>query len=103
MQCRFASHAGQDLIGFRTGKFGVCQTTKADWNDEAFEALVLDEGLKSFIRDLVAEHRVTNNKPFDNIVRDKGRGLFGLLAGSPGVGKVLLSSITLGKPDFGIS
>lgn len=72
----------------RPGKFGIGQTSEVEWNDKAFEALVLDEDLKSFIRDLVAEHRATDSKSFDDIVRDKGRGLVGLLAGPPGVGKV---------------
>lgn len=73
---------------FGAGKFSVSQTAETDWNDKAFEGLVLDEEVKTFVRDLVAEHKSADNKSFDDIVRDKGRGLVGLLAGSPGVGKV---------------
>lgn len=70
------------------GKFSVSQTSDANWNDDAFKALVLDENVKEFVHDLVTEHKSGNSRAFDDIVRDKGKGLVGLLAGSPGVGKV---------------
>ncbi|KAF6810078.1 AAA family [Colletotrichum musicola] len=67
----------------------MSQTSDANWNDDAFKALVLDENIKEFIHDLVTEHKSGDKKAFDDVVRDKGRGLVGLLAGSPGVGKTL--------------
>lgn len=70
------------------GKFIISQTSDANWNDDAFKALVLDESVKEFVHDLVTEHKSRDNKAFDDIVRDKGRSLVGLLAGSPGVGKI---------------
>jgi hypothetical protein len=73
-------------LTFVKGKFSVAQTSEPQWNDDAFKALVLEEDMKSFIHDLVSEHRVADGK-FDDIIRDKGRGLVGLLAGPPGVGK----------------
>ncbi|KAI0180993.1 P-loop containing nucleoside triphosphate hydrolase protein [Hypoxylon sp. FL1284] len=70
------------------GKFAVTDTADPEWNDDAFQELVLKKDVKNFIHDLVSEHRVAGSK-FDDIIRDKGRGLVGLLAGPPGVGKTL--------------
>ncbi|PVH96483.1 P-loop containing nucleoside triphosphate hydrolase protein [Periconia macrospinosa] len=77
-------------LGDKTwGMFAVSQTSDAKWNEEAFKALVLDPDVKEFVHDLVSEHKSSDAKAFDDIVRDKGKGLIGLLAGSPGVGKTL--------------
>ncbi|KAJ9143519.1 AAA family ATPase [Pleurostoma richardsiae] len=71
------------------GQFSVSQMRDPEWNDDAFEALVLEEDLKHFVRDLVSEHKAGNSEAFDDVIRDKGKGLVGLLNGPPGVGKTL--------------
>jgi SpoVK/Ycf46/Vps4 family AAA+-type ATPase len=47
---------------------------------------MIPEVQKEFVRDLVESH---SESGFDDIVRDKGKGLVGLLSGPPGVGKTL--------------
>lgn len=57
-----------------------------EWDDTIIDSLVLPADQKQFIRVLVESHA---NSSFDDVVRDKGKGLVGLLAGPPGVGKTL--------------
>lgn len=75
------------LTFFPLGKFSVTKTSDAKWSDGAFSKLVSDEEVKSFVHELVSEHRARVNKAFDDIVHDKGKGLVGPLGGVPGVGK----------------
>ncbi|KAI8630260.1 P-loop containing nucleoside triphosphate hydrolase protein [Xylariaceae sp. FL1651] len=70
------------------GAFAVNQMTKVVWNDTAFDRLVLDEKKRRMISILVKAHS-TDTTVFDDIVKGKGKGLIGLLSGSPGVGKTL--------------
>jgi SpoVK/Ycf46/Vps4 family AAA+-type ATPase len=58
------------------------------WNDAAIDALVLGEHQKNLIYSLVKRHAVDENG-FDDIIKGKGRGIVGLLSGSPGSGKTL--------------
>ncbi len=58
------------------------------WNDEAFKKLVINENRRRLIHALVKAHR-QDEAAFDDIVQNKGKGLVGLLSGSPGVGKTL--------------
>ncbi|KAL7620716.1 hypothetical protein AAE478_009713 [Parahypoxylon ruwenzoriense] len=52
------------------------------------DSLVLEGSRKGFIRSLVGHYRSkTDDSGFDDFVRDKGKGLVGLLACPPGVGK----------------
>lgn len=52
------------------------------------DSLVLDNNRKRFISALVTHYGLRiDNSGFDDFVRDKGKGLVGLLAGPPGVGK----------------
>jgi len=62
--------------------------TEVEWNDVAFEKLVIDDNRRKLIYGLVKAHRHEKGG-LDDIVQNKGRGLVGLLAGSPGVGKTL--------------
>ena len=62
------------------------------WNDGAFKKLVMKEERRRLIHGLVKAHR-QDEESFDDIVQDKGRGLVGLLAGSPGVGKTLTAEV----------
>ncbi len=59
-----------------------------NWDDGAFDALVLGQKQKTLIHSLVLQH-ANNDNDFDDIIKGKGRGLIGLLSGTPGCGKTL--------------
>jgi len=59
-----------------------------DWNDAAFDGLVLGSKQKKLIHSLVRQHAKKETN-FDDIIKGKGQGLIGLLAGTPGCGKTL--------------
>ncbi|KAK3358144.1 P-loop containing nucleoside triphosphate hydrolase protein [Lasiosphaeria hispida] len=73
------------------GAFAVSQVGGINWNDTIIDSLVLDSERKDFIHALVRTHghKEAGNEVFDDFVRDKGKGLIGLLSGPPGVGKTL--------------
>lgn len=71
------------------GSFAVTHLKDVEWNDQVINALVLPQDQKDFVRALVRTHGLSGNGGFDDFVRDKGKGLIGLLAGPPGVGKTL--------------
>jgi len=58
------------------------------WSDEAFRLLVLSPKTKALIHALVTQHTARSTL-FDDVVQGKGKGLIGLLSGSPGCGKTL--------------
>lgn len=60
-----------------------------EWNDEAFEKLVMDEQVKMLVRSLVQQHSSDQSDTFDDIVSGKGKGLIGMFSGPPGSGKTL--------------
>jgi len=70
------------------GQFSVSSLEDVVWNDQAFKKLVIDEDRRILIHALVKSHR-HDEASFDDIVQNKGKGLVGLLSGSPGVGKTL--------------
>ena len=73
-----------------TGAFAVSQTSGVVWDENIFNSLVLDEDQRDLVHDLVQAHDSSDSAhAFDDIVRDKGKGLIGLLTGPPGVGKTL--------------
>ncbi|KAK7705528.1 hypothetical protein SLS64_007895 [Diaporthe eres] len=79
------------LYGFSLGDkiwggFAVSSMTDVVWDNEIIDNLVIPDDQKDFVRALVESHL---NSGFDDIVRDKGKGLVGLLSGPPGVGKTL--------------
>lgn len=72
------------------GAFAVARLEDVAWNDSMIESLVMSQERKDFIRHLIRHHGHRDAKHvFDDLVRDKGKGLIGLLAGPPGVGKTL--------------
>lgn len=74
----------------RIGSFAVSQVSDVVWNEQIFESLVLDKDQRDLVHDLVQAHDSNEQEQaFDDIVRDKGKGLIGLLTGPPGVGKTL--------------
>ena len=60
----------------------------ANWNDQAFQDLVLDKPRKVLIHSMVKEHS-SDDDAFDDIVSDKGKGIICLFSGPPGSGKTL--------------
>lgn len=83
------------LFGFSLGdkiwgNFAVSQISDVVWNEGIFKSLVLEEDQRDLVHDLVQAHESNGNEQvFDDVVRDKGKGLIGLLTGPPGVGKTL--------------
>ena len=76
-------------LGDKTwGGFAVSRLSNVEWDDNIWDSLVLPATKKTLIRTLVKSH-VNNNSGFDDFVREKGKGLIGLLTGPPGVGKTL--------------
>jgi SpoVK/Ycf46/Vps4 family AAA+-type ATPase len=60
------------------------------WDDRIIHSLVLPDGRKAFIKSLIRHYGARSDAlGFDDFVRDKGKGLIGLLSGPPGVGKTL--------------
>ncbi|KAF7338400.1 p-loop containing nucleoside triphosphate hydrolase protein [Mycena venus] len=70
------------------GGFSLACLRDVNWNETAFDALVLGEKQKKLIHSLVRQH-VKKGTGFDDIIKGKGLGLIGLLAGTPGCGKTL--------------
>ena len=85
------------VLGFafdqkKWGVFAVSKTRPISWNESAFDKLIMEEKKRKMVSLLVRSHR-NDNDVFDDIVRGKGKGLVGLLSGSPGVGKTLTAEV----------
>ncbi|KZV69065.1 P-loop containing nucleoside triphosphate hydrolase protein [Peniophora sp. CONT] len=98
------------LLGFAFdrkswGAFAMSRIKDVRWNDDAFGALVLGHKQKTLIHGLVRQH-ASKEGGFDDIIEGKGKGLIGLLAGTPGCGKTLtaeaVAEITH-KPLYAVS
>ncbi|KAH0611205.1 uncharacterized protein H6S33_011632 [Morchella sextelata] len=84
------------VLGFSFGdklwaEFAVDRIMEIEFNNDAFDSLVLPEAQKTIVRALVESH--TGNKDskvtFDDVIKGKGKGLVAVLHGRPGVGKTL--------------
>ena len=73
-------------------EFNVAHIEPIQWNDEAFEGLVLATDRKNLLRSLVDAHNADIG--FDDFVQGKGQGLIINLFGPPGVGKTLSAEAT---------
>lgn len=85
------------LLGFsfsqkKWGVFAISKVTDVQWNAAAFNKLVMDSKKRDLVHTLVKSHR-NDGVQFDDIVEGKGKGLVGLLSGSPGVGKTLTAEV----------
>lgn len=58
------------------------------WNDAIYSALVMPDFQKDLIKQLVEAHGQEKGD-YDDFVREKGKGLVGLLMGPPGLGKTM--------------
>lgn len=72
-------------------EFTVSGIHDIEWNEGAFESLVLPEKQKSIVKALVQSHtsEAAERKNIDDVIQGKGRGLVAVLHGTPGVGKTL--------------
>lgn len=60
-----------------------------EWNEGAFDSLVLPPNQKSIVKALVESHKFSAAKTIDDVVQGKGKGLVSVLHGPPGTGKTL--------------
>ncbi|KAI9681618.1 MAG: hypothetical protein M1829_000815 [Trizodia sp. TS-e1964] len=70
-------------------EFTVSGVNEIDWNEGAFDSLVLPENQKSIVRALVESHTFHAAENIDDVIQGKGRGLVAVLHGPPGTGKTL--------------
>jgi hypothetical protein len=88
-------HATNLVCGFAFSEkkwveFYVDRLAPVEWNEGAFEHLVLPARQKSLVKALVESHmREATEGGFDDVIKGKGRGLISILHGPPGVGKTL--------------
>jgi SpoVK/Ycf46/Vps4 family AAA+-type ATPase len=69
--------------------FYVDDIQPVQWNDEAYDHLVYDEGQKDLVLTFVDRHKRTREGGTDDVIMGKGQGLVLLLSGPPGTGKTL--------------
>jgi hypothetical protein len=70
-------------------EFTISGVRDIDYNDAAFDSLVLPTNQKSIVRALVESHKFHAAKTIDDVVQGKGKGLVAVLHGPPGTGKTL--------------
>jgi hypothetical protein len=70
-------------------EFTISGVREIDYNEAAFESLVLPTNQKSIVRALVESHKFHAAKTIDDVVQGKGKGLVAVLHGPPGTGKTL--------------
>ena len=75
-------------------EFIVSGIKEIEWNEGAFDSLVLPEDQKSIVKALVESHSFQGKKNIDDVIQGKGRGLVAVLHGTPGTGKVNLSFLS---------
>ncbi len=83
-----ASLKGYSLKNKKWLIFSIGSVAAIEYNESAFESLVLPEDHKELILAL-AESQVQHRDSFDDVIQGKGKGMIMLLSGPPGVGKTL--------------
>ena len=83
-----ASLKGYSLKNKKWLTFHIGSVSDIEYNESAFESLVLPQDHKELILAL-AESQVQNRDSFDDVIQGKGKGMIMLLSGPPGVGKTL--------------
>ncbi|OJD34408.1 aaa family atpase [Diplodia corticola] len=82
------------VLGFafsekRWMEFSLSGVRDIEWNEGAFDSLVLRQDQKSIVKALVSSHKFHAAQTIDDVVQGKGKGLVFVLHGPPGVGKTL--------------
>lgn len=70
-------------------EFTVSGINEIEWNEGAFDSLVLPDSQKSIVKALVESHTFQASRNIDDVIQGKGRGLVAVLHGPPGTGKTL--------------
>ncbi|KAH2195259.1 hypothetical protein KXW61_004027 [Aspergillus fumigatus] len=70
-------------------EFSVSGISDIDWNEDAFDSLVLSDNQKSIVKALVESHTFRAAQNIDDVIQGKGKGLVAVLHGPPGTGKTL--------------
>ena len=70
-------------------EFSISGVHDIDWDDGAFESLVLPPNHKSIVKAQVCSHKFHAAQTIDDVIQGKGKGLVFVLHGPPGVGKTL--------------
>jgi hypothetical protein len=76
------------LLSFFSVEFSVEKIQDIEWNEDAFNNLVLPHDHKYLLQSLVQAHN--NEIGFDDFIKGKGHGLVVNLFGPPGVGEFFL-------------
>ncbi|KAK5121601.1 hypothetical protein LTR85_004773 [Meristemomyces frigidus] len=70
-------------------EFSLSGVREIEYNEAAFDSLVLPPNQKDIVRALVESHKFNAAKTIDDVVQGKGKGLVAVLHGPPGTGKTL--------------
>ena len=70
-------------------EFTVSGVKDIEWNEGAFDSLVLPENQKSIVKALVESHTFHAAQNIEDVIQGKGKGLVAVLHGPPGTGKTL--------------
>ncbi|KAL2825266.1 hypothetical protein BDW59DRAFT_146306 [Aspergillus cavernicola] len=70
-------------------EFSISGISDIEWNEDAFNSLVLPDNQKSIVKALVESHTFCAAQNIDDVIQGKGRGLVAVLHGPPGTGKTL--------------
>ncbi|OJJ41872.1 hypothetical protein ASPWEDRAFT_48338 [Aspergillus wentii DTO 134E9] len=70
-------------------EFSISGVSEIDWNEKAFDSLVLPDNQKSIVKALVESHTFRAAQNIDDVIQGKGKGLVAVLHGPPGTGKTL--------------
>lgn len=70
-------------------EFSLSGVREIEWNESAYDSLVLPPNQKDIVSALVKSHKFNAAKTIDDVVQGKGKGLVAVLHGPPGTGKTL--------------
>lgn len=70
-------------------EFTVSGVAEIQWNESAYDSLVLEKKTKDIIKALVESHKYHPAQSIDDVIQGKGKGLVAVLHGPPGTGKTL--------------
>ncbi|KAL2874887.1 hypothetical protein SGCOL_009865 [Colletotrichum sp. CLE4] len=70
-------------------EFTVSGVNEIQWNNGAYESLVLEPKQKDIVKALVESHKYHATESIDDVIQGKGKGLVAVLHGPPGTGKTL--------------